>query len=57
MKISMKPKSSPLREASRVAQRRSPFQYHSAARNARPPSSGKAGIRLKTPMMILMKAK
>jgi len=44
-------------EATRVARRRSPRQCHSAARSTRPPSIGKAGIRLKAPSSRLMRAR
>ena len=55
--ISPMPKPLPAPEAMRVAWRRSPRQYHRAARSTRPPSMGKAGIRLKPPSSRLMKAR
>ena len=44
----------PTNAAQRVALARSRVAAHSAARSTRPPSSGYAGIRLKTPSMMLI---
>ncbi len=52
--ISSVPKPAPIREAVRVARRRSPRQYHSTARRSRPPSRGKPGIRLNTASRALI---
>ncbi len=51
--ISTMPNTFPAPAAMRVAQSRSPRQDHRTARKIRPPSSGKAGTRLKTANMKL----
>ena len=46
--ISSQPKPTPIEAATRVALWRSPVSFQAIARAIRPPSSGKAGTRLKT---------
>src|SRR3712207_7964399 len=48
--MSKKPKPWPSQADTTVPRVRSPLSFHTAARAIRPPSSGKAGMRLKTRM-------
>ena len=52
--MNIQPKICPMAETRRVEVRRSPLMPQRIDRSTRPPSSGNAGIRLKTPMTRLM---